>query len=92
MDDLLGRARAFLRGPSIIGDPSHRLIHRYVARQLSDDPETRELLSLCLADARAEAARFEDATEGPARDARCFYQRAAELLTDIKAEMSARQQ
>jgi hypothetical protein len=92
MADLHARARAFLQGPSIIGDPSHRLVHRYVAGQLSDDPETRDLLLLCLADAHAEAARFKDATVGPARDARCFYQRAAELLRDIKAEMSARQQ
>jgi hypothetical protein len=49
----------------------------------------RNQLSLCLQTAQTEAARFEGAMEGPARDARTFYQRAAAILQDIKTEVAA---
>ena len=91
MDDLHSQAHAFINGPYIIGEHSH-LILRYVDGKLGDDPEAQNLLSRCLQTAQTEAARFEGATSGPARDARYFYQRAAELLKAIQDEMAARLQ
>jgi hypothetical protein len=91
MNDLQTRVDAFLRGPCIIGEP-WRLMCQYVDGKLWDDPEAENLLSLCLQAAQTEVATLEGATAGPARDARYFYQKTAELLAEIKAEVSARRQ
>ena len=90
MDDLRSRVAAFLSGPYILGDESH-LIARYARGDLASDPETLNLLSNCMQAAQAEAPRLEGATSGPARDARHCYRKMAELLTEIQAELSARQ-
>jgi hypothetical protein len=87
MDDLHSRAAAFLRGPCILGE-QWRLIARYIAGEPWDDPEVRSLLSHGLRAAQTKAAGPEGAT-GPERDARLFYQRAAAILQDIQAEVSA---
>jgi hypothetical protein len=91
MDDLRSRAAALLAGsyPLTLGMNLTGLIRRYVASEPWDDPELRNQLSLCLQTAQTEAARFEGAMEGPARDARTFYQRAAAILQDIKTEVAA---
>jgi hypothetical protein len=88
MTDLRSRAEAFLRGPCILGEHWH-LVYRYVEGELWEDPEALNLLSICLQTAQTEATRLEGATPGPARDAQYFYQRAAGLLKDIQAEVSA---
>jgi len=83
MSDLRSRARAYLSGPCIISEPGAsltRLIKRYAASEPWNDPELRNLLSLCLQTAQTEAARLEGATAGPARDAQPFYQRAGACL------------
>jgi len=88
MDDLHSRAAAIISGAFPLGEEC-RLIARYVDGELCDDPEARNLLSRCLQTAQTEAARHEGATSGPARDAWSFYQRAASILQEIQAELSA---
>jgi hypothetical protein len=88
MNDLRSRAKAFLRGPCIIGE-HWLLLHRYIDGELGDDPEVLKQLSHCLRTAREKAAAREGAT-GPAGDALLFYQRAATLFEDIQAQLSAR--
>jgi hypothetical protein len=88
MSDLRSRAEAYLDGPRIISEPGAsltRLIERYVAGEPRDDPELRSQLSLSLQTAQIEAARH----EGVSNDGRLFYQRAAVLLQEIQAEVSA---
>lgn len=89
MDDLYARAEAFLGGPYILGHESY-LISRYVRGELRDDSEALNLVSTCLQSAQIEAAKGEGATSGPERDALHCYQRMAELLEDIQAELLAR--
>jgi hypothetical protein len=91
VDDLRARAQAFIRGPCVLSEP-WSLIHRYIAGELWDDPDAQNLLSRGLQTAQTEAAHLEGATSGPARDARLFFQEAAEFLKDIMAELSARKQ
>jgi len=77
-------------GSCVISKP-YFLIDRYVDGKLWDDPEAQKLLSACLQIAQTEAASLEGATAGPALDAQLFYQKAAALLEEIKAEGLARQ-
>lgn len=92
MSDLRSRAEAYLNGPRIISEPGAsltRLIARYVAGEPWDDPELRNLLSFHAQTAQTEAVKLEGAMSGPARDAQHFYERAAALLREIQAEVSA---
>jgi tetratricopeptide (TPR) repeat protein len=90
--DLHSRAAAFLAGPRIIlSEPEGTfatLVGRYLAGAAWDDPELRDLLSRCIIAAQSEAAKLEGA-KGPVQDARLFYQRAAGILQEIQAEVSA---
>jgi hypothetical protein len=61
---------------------------RYVDGEPWDDPDLRKQLSLCLQYTQSRAAGPVGAT-GPERDAQLFYQRAAAILQDIQAEVSA---
>jgi tetratricopeptide (TPR) repeat protein len=91
VSDLHSRADAFLSGPRIISEPGAtfaRLVGRYLAGAAWDDAELRNLLSRCIIAAQSEAAKLEGA-ERPAQDARSFYQRAAAILQEIQAEVSA---
>jgi hypothetical protein len=94
MDDLHSRAVALLRGPCCFSEDEPRpkavgLIQRYAERGYWEDPELLTQLSLCLRYAQTRAAGPEGTT-GPGRDARYFYQKAARLLEEIQAEVSAR--
>ena len=94
MDDLRSRAAALLLGPCCISDnepdPSAAgLIGRYVNGELSADPQWREQMAGCLQFALAESAG-PIKEPGPAGgDRQGFYQRAAAMLQDIEAEVSA---
>ena len=93
MDDLHSRAVALLRRPCCSsrqeGSPTAvELIRRYVGGEPWDDVELRNQLSRCLRNAETMAKGPEGAT-GPERDARSFYQRAAAILQEIQAEVSA---
>jgi hypothetical protein len=88
MDDLHLRAAALLHGPYILGQPS-RLIHCYVTGELWDDPgRSISYHAVC----KPLSARIADATSGPARNARLFYQRTTEPPKESSAELAARQQ
>ena len=90
MGDLRSRAADFFRLPCTLsaGDgPILELIRRYSAGEPWDDPELQNELSTCIRTAQAKAARPAPATY-PELDAWHFYQRAAALLQEIRAEVS----
>lgn len=86
---LRSRAMALLQRPCCVsrdeGSPSvFELVQRYVAAKPLDDGE----LSRCLRYALMRAEGAEGAT-GPELDAQHFYHRAAAILQEIQAELSA---
>jgi hypothetical protein len=87
MGDLRARARAFIDSPHILGEASF-LILRYYRGELLDDPDAPSLLSRSLQTARVAAARGD--TLDPAGNPNDCYQRAAELLADILAEVDCK--
>lgn len=91
--DLHSRAEALLRGPCCISPKEGKisavgLIHRYVRGEFRRDSESLRVLAGCLALAR-DLANAPEATGGPARDARTFFENAAAILAEIEAEVSA---
>jgi hypothetical protein len=93
MDDLHSRAIALLRGPCCISRDEPRpkavgLIQQYVDGTHWQNSELLTQLSRCLRYAQTRAAGPEGAT-GPGRDALYFYKKAAALLQEIQAEVSA---
>jgi hypothetical protein len=95
VDDLHSRAAALLRGPCCFSrdEPSPKavgLVRLFADGKHFEDPEFLNQLSLCLRYAQTRAAGPEGKT-GPERDARHFYKKAAELLQEIQAEVSAAQ-
>jgi tetratricopeptide (TPR) repeat protein len=89
VSDLHSRAAAFLHGPCPISELSGTLlalVERYLAGAAWGDAELRNQLSLCIVASQREAATAD--REG-AEPVRLFYQRAAEILQEIQAEVSA---
>jgi hypothetical protein len=92
MDDLRTRAAAFVRSHCAMpldGMKMMQLIDQYACGEPFEDLELQSQLSVWLQYARSEAARFQGAATGPARDALMFYQEAAAILQEITAEAAA---
>jgi hypothetical protein len=92
MEDLRSRAAALLEGPCCItrqeGRPNAvELIRRYVDGESWDDEELRAQLPVCLRIIQtiATGPTWPPALGG---DAQLFYQRAAKILREIRAEVT----
>ncbi len=93
MDDLRARAAELFRGPYLLPRVSDNtcpinLLWRYAAGESWDTPDMRERLSAGIRRAEDRAAGPTEPTGAP-RDAQEFYRRAAALLQEIAAAMSA---